>query len=82
MAVLFELWKSWSAEVYGGRSRRTKEAVLYAVWERWVVSGQTLEARKPSRFKEKAWQQIGLLGNTKGSWRVSCPWVRPHHGSE
>lgn len=47
-----------------------------------VRSGQALEARKPRHFQSKDWQLISLLEKSKGFWLVSCPWIRPHHGSE
>lgn len=76
-----ERWKAWAGAVCGGKRERQVEAILYAVWEHWIVAGRALERRRPSLFKESQWWLAGTLGPARGEWLVDCQWVHPHHGS-
>lgn len=82
LATLFELWKAWSGKVYGGKACRSKEAILCSIWEHWVVAGWALEQGRPRVFKDEQWVAIGTRGQQKFEWRMDCPWVQPHLGSD
>lgn len=68
-ATIFELWKSWSGHVHSGKEPRPRgrEALLCAIWERWVISSWALEQRRGSVFKAKHWCAVGTKGGNNHS---------------
>lgn len=79
LATLFEWWKSWSGEVYGGKTPGSQEAILCRIWERWVVAGMAMAWRTPRRFANQ--ESGSRLERMTKRWLLTCPWARPHHGS-
>lgn len=51
-AAVYEIWKNWNAEVYGGQAEVSAEAMLCRIWDRVITAGAAIQQGRATRVKK------------------------------